>query len=38
MMRMNHRSTTSSAWPTTAARYRTGPRSASTVRRSSSAC
>ena len=34
--RMNHRSTTSSAWPSRVARYRTGPRSASTVRRSPS--
>jgi hypothetical protein len=28
--RMNHRSTSSSAWPSRVARYRTGPRSAST--------
>jgi len=28
---MNHRSTTSSAWPSRVARYFTGPRSASTV-------
>jgi hypothetical protein len=34
--RINHRKTTSSAWPRRVARYRTGPRSASTVRRSPS--
>jgi hypothetical protein len=34
--RMNHRSTTSSAWPSRVARYRTGPRSASMARRSPS--